>query len=265
VSGERGRAGEPLLSVEELHAGYGQADVVRGVSFTVYPGEAICLIGPNGAGKSTTLRAITGLLKARAGRVVFGGKAVTGWSPGRLAKAGIVHVPEGNRTFARMSVRENIELGALAVGRGLSPETLELAYTLFPILERRSTQAATNLSGGEKKMLAIARGLAAQPRVLVLDEPTAGLAPVVIDEIAERITELNRQGLSMVISEQSLELPDYLAGRTYLISRGETRWEGRAGNLRANHEVLSAVVGEGVEELLPPTSNPQYLKEDDDD
>lgn len=238
-----------LLEVTGLRAGYGALEVVRGLNFTVRSGQVVCLVGANGAGKSTALHALTGLAKARGGRVEFNGTDVTGWNARRLAQAGLVHVVEGNRTFGRMTVLENIEVGAFGLGRRLRPETLDSIYSLFPILSRRAGQPAANLSGGEKKMLAMARGLAAEPTLLVLDEPTSGLAPVVIDEVADRICALNEGGLSMLISEQGLELPDRTTAYTYLISRGETRWEGVAGNLRDVPEVLTAVVGEGVEDL----------------
>lgn len=242
--GDSGCDREPnLLAVEGLCAGYGRVDVVHSVDLGIPEKGLIALIGPNGAGKTTLLHATIGIIRARSGSVWLRGEKVGRTSPQWAARNRIAFVTEGNRTFGTMTVEENIHVGARAVGLRIPDHRFKAIYDLFPVLGRRRRQHAGTLSGGEKKMLGIARGLAIDPRLLILDEPSAGLAPAVIQQIGGALTDLNSSHLTMLVVEQSLELPDQLGAMTYLMQRGQIVWRGLAGQLALVSEVASAVVG----------------------
>jgi branched-chain amino acid transport system ATP-binding protein len=214
------------LQVRDLVAGYGSAEVLHELSLDVAAGEAVALIGPNGAGKSTLFKILSGLVKARAGTVAFGGEDITNSAPHRIVPAGIVHVPEGRQVFPEMSVRGNLELGGFAAREG-SEERLEDVLNLFPRLRERLGQSAETLSGGEQQMLAIGRGLMARPSLLLLDEPTLGLAPVIVDEVLDRLREARATlGTSMLVAEQNVYLAKRLCDRFYVVTNGRIVREG---------------------------------------
>jgi branched-chain amino acid transport system ATP-binding protein len=233
-----------LLALEGLHAGYGAIRAVRGISLDVEDGETVCLIGSNGAGKSTTLRAISGLVRAIAGSVRFRDRDVTNMAPHRIAEAGIAHVPEGRGIFARLTVTENLAMGAY-LRRG--PEVagdLERTFEMFPRLRERAHQTAGTLSGGEQQMLAIGRALMARPRLLLLDEPSMGLSPILTQAIFERIREINREGTTILLVEQNATSALAISNRGYVIESGEIVLSGTGAALAANDRVRRAYLGE---------------------
>ena len=208
----------PLLQIEQVDAGYGQTDVLKGVSLTVQPGEIVALLGANGAGKTTTLLTISGLVPVRSGTVRFQERSITGCSPDRVVGFGISHVPEGRRILPRMTVLENLELGAyLRQDWDAVRQDLAQMLELFPILGRRSRQLAGNLSGGEQQMLAIARGLMARPKLLLLDEPSLGLAPKMVTAIFDTLARINRGGVTLLLVEQNAYLTLRIAHRAYVL------------------------------------------------
>ena len=230
---------EPLdrLMVEHLSAGYGASAVVRDVSLRIAPGEAVALLGRNGAGKTTTLMAIAGALRPASGTVAIDGRPVAGLPSFRIARSGLSLVPQGRRIFATLSVRENLTLGS----RG---GNLHDVHALFPVLAKRAGVAGTALSGGEQQMLAIGRALVTGPRVLLLDEPSEGLAPKVIREIGELVARLRRDsGLSVLIAEQNLALAFAVADRIYVMERGEIVHESSAGEFRNDAELQKKYLG----------------------
>jgi branched-chain amino acid transport system ATP-binding protein len=214
------------LEVDGLVAGYGSAEVLHDLSIRVAAGEAVALIGPNGAGKSTLFKVLSGLVRARSGTISFGGQDITNAPAHRIVPAGVVHVPEGRQVFPEMSVRGNLELGGFAARDG-SAERLEGVLDLFPRLRERLGQSAETLSGGEQQMLAIGRGLMARPSLLLLDEPTLGLAPVVVDEVLDRLVEARTTlGTSMLVAEQNVYLAKRLCDRFYVVTNGRVVREG---------------------------------------
>jgi branched-chain amino acid transport system ATP-binding protein len=221
--------------------------MVRGVSLTLDSAETICIVGPNGAGKTTLLKSISGLIKPRAGIVTWLRKPVTGRSAHFLAKAGFVHVPEGAGGFPSMTVRENLEVALLAVGRRASAEDFARVFQVFPAIETRVKQVAGTLSGGEQRMLAIARGLMVRPLALLVDEPSLGLSPVLTVRVAEALSQMKASGMAIVIAEQNLGLAEHFGGRAILMNRGEFLWSGPAADLRSAHAVQHAVLGVGLE------------------
>jgi branched-chain amino acid transport system ATP-binding protein len=216
----------PILRVDGLRAGYGAAQVLHGVSLEVREGEAVAIIGPNGAGKSTLLKVLSGLVRAREGAVSLRGRDMTNAASHRLVSAGVVHVPEGRQVFPEMSVRTNLTLGGFAARQGAA-QRLEEVLDLFPRLRERIGQSADTLSGGEQQMLAVGRGLMANPAVLLLDEPTLGLAPIVVEEVLERLRAA-RQTLrtSMLVAEQNAYLTRELCDRYYVLINGRIVREG---------------------------------------
>jgi branched-chain amino acid transport system ATP-binding protein len=233
----------PLLQVSGLFAGYGHVPVLRDVSLSVMPGEVVTLIGANGAGKSTLLKTVMGLLRATAGEVRLGGEPVTRVAPERLVARGLALVPEGRMLFGPMSVEENLRLGAYARGRREYPEALERVYGLFPVLRERSRQKAATLSGGEQQMLAIGRALMSGPTVLLLDEPSLGLAPKVIAEIFATLDTLRSEGLSVLLVEQDVKIALRHADRGYVMRTGSIVMEGLASDLLANEQVRHIYLG----------------------
>ncbi|OLE39515.1 MAG: branched-chain amino acid ABC transporter ATP-binding protein [Candidatus Rokubacteria bacterium 13_1_20CM_2_70_7] len=233
-----------MLEVRDLSVAYGDLRVLWGVGFTVRPGELVALIGPNGAGKSTTLKAIAGLIGVEDGTVTLDGTSLLGEPPYTRIRRGISLVPEGRGLFPAMSVEENLELGGFAVPppEGLA-RALERVYALFPVLGQRRRQLAGALSGGEQQMLAIGMGLVSRPRLLVLDEPSLGLAPLVVDHLYDTIARLRREGLTILLVEQQIFLALELADRACVIETGRIRHEGSGRALLADPHVQAAYLG----------------------
>ena len=234
----------PLLSVRGLHVGYGGIKAVKGVSFAVGEGELVTLIGANGAGKTTTLKAITGLQPATAGAVEFGGRPIAGRGPWDLVREGLVMVPEGRGTFARMTVVENLLMGAYTRGDAGVAGDVEEVYGLFPRLAERRAQLAGTLSGGEQQMLAMGRALMARPRLLLLDEPSMGLAPLMVERIFEVVSDIHRRGVTVLLVEQNASRALQLASRAYVMESGEIAMAGDAAALLADPKVRAAYLGE---------------------
>lgn len=235
---------EPVLQVRQLSAGYGRIGVVSGVSFDVAAGEVVTLIGSNGAGKSTLLKAIAGLISPSAGTVVLDGAIVTGTAPERLVRAGLALVPEGRMLFGPMSVIENLMLGAHTERRAaVIDHRLERVHALFPVLAERAAQPAATLSGGEQQMLAVGRALMSGPHVLLLDEPSLGLAPRVISEIFSVLDALRTDGLAVLLVEQDANLALKHADRGLVMRTGRVVLEGRAADLALDEDVRLAYLG----------------------
>ena len=233
-----------LLRLEGLEAGYGDLVAVRDVSLEVHPGELVALIGSNGAGKTTTLRAICGLIQPRRGIVEFDGARIDGLSSATIVARGIAHVPEGRQLFPSMTVRENLELGARTrESRRLRAETLERVYTLFPRLAERHAQLAGTLSGGEQQMAAIGRALMALPRILMLDEPSLGLAPVVVTAIFDNLVTINRRGTTVLLVEQNVLRALRLCARAYVLENGTVTMAGTRETLLADEGIKRAYLG----------------------
>jgi branched-chain amino acid transport system ATP-binding protein len=220
-----------LLEVEDLHAAYGLSRVLFGVSLEVHRGECVCLLGRNGVGKSTTLRAIMGLTPPSSGSVRWQGRDVTGWAPNRVARAGVGFVPEDRRIFAELSVWENLDVARRAANRP-GPWTLDAVYGLFPNLRELADRAGGNLSGGEQQMLTIARTLMGNPQILLLDEPSEGLAPLVVEHLLQQVLQLKRDGLTIMLAEQGVAFSLALADRVYVLEKGAVRFSGPASRLR---------------------------------
>jgi branched-chain amino acid transport system ATP-binding protein len=237
-----GSAG-PGLTVEQVHAGYGRVDVLRGCDLNVAPGEAIALIGPNGAGKSTLFKVIAGLVPARSGRVLLDGKVLRRSRANARARSGIVYVREGRCVFTGLDVAENLELGAIALGYDSRAEDYEHVFRLFPVLHAKRQQLAGTLSGGEQRMLAIARGLIAQPRFLLLDEPSLGLAPLLVQQLGDACRTLVDEGLSIILAEQNLGLVERMGGTVHLMTWGTVERRSDAATVRADEKVAQAVLG----------------------
>jgi len=235
----------PLLAIEGLRVAYGAVAAIRGVSLTVRAGEVVALLGANGAGKSTMLRAISGIVRPRAGHIRLAGQAIERLSPARIVRLGIGHCPEGRRIFGSLSVAENLRLGAATrVDRAGVAEDRERMLALFPILRERAQQPAGTLSGGEQQMLALARALMARPRLLLLDEPSLGLAPLLVQQIFRRLAELKAAGTTMLLVEQNIAVALDLADRAYVLRTGEIGLEGSAASLKADYErVAEAYLG----------------------
>jgi branched-chain amino acid transport system ATP-binding protein len=234
----------PILEVENIHSYYGNIHALRGISLTVEKGEIVTLIGANGAGKSTTLRTICGLLKPREGHVRFDNEDLAPYKPHDIIYKGMSMVPEGRRIFARLTVSENLEMGAYTRKRGpeLSKD-LERVFTLFPRLKERRSQVGGTLSGGEQQMLATARALMAHPRLLLMDEPSMGLAPVLVEAIFETIQQINKEGTTILLVEQNAQMALSVANRGYILQTGEIVLTDTAENLRNNAMVQKAYLG----------------------
>jgi branched-chain amino acid transport system ATP-binding protein len=222
-----------LLSVNDVHAAYGSSRVLFGISLDVARGECVCLLGRNGVGKTTTMRAIMGLTPPSAGRVVWKGQDIAGWPPFRVARAGIGFVPEDRRIFAELTVRENLEVAGRAAGRP-GRWTTAAVFALFPQLADLADRQGGLLSGGEQQMLTIGRTLMGNPELLLLDEPSEGLAPLVVENLLERVSGLKRDGLTILLAEQNVEFSLALADRVYLLEKGTVRFSGPAAELRDN-------------------------------
>ena len=233
-----------LLEVDNLSVNYGAIEAIRGCSLRVEQGEIVTLIGGNGAGKSTTLRTISGLLTPKSGTIRFDGQTIHGRPPHAITQSGLIHVPEGRGIFANLTVEENLMLGAYS--RNNSGEILadrEMALNLFPRVRERLSQAAGTLSGGEQQMLAIARALLARPKLLMLDEPSLGLAPQIVQTIFQVIRQINRTGATILLVEQNAAMALQVAHRAYVIEVGSIEMEGPAAELAASDEVRKAYLG----------------------
>jgi len=235
----------PLLEVKSLHAGYGGLPVLHGVTLKVGRGELVAVVGPNGAGKSTLFKTISGIVTPTAGEIVFDGVSLLAVQPYRRAHLGIAHVPEGRQVFPSLSVRENLEIGASSgKGRRAWNESCEKIYALFPILAERARQLAGTLSGGEQQMLAIGRGLASAPKLLMLDEPSMGLAPAIADEIFERIVAIHRDThVSVLLVEQRVAEALHFAARGYVLETGKVILEGDNEALTDTARIRRAYLG----------------------
>jgi len=230
---------EPVLEVEALQAGYGPAEVLFGVSLTLGRGEVAALMGRNGAGKSTTLKAIMGLLPARAGRVRFQGADITGLPPFRIARLGLGYVPEDRRIFTDLTVFENLEAGRRDA-RGRAAWTPERLFAVFPNLAEMRNRRASAMSGGEQQMLTIARTLMGNPDAVLLDEPSEGLAPVIVDQMAEAVLRMKAEGIAVLLSEQNLDFAAAVADRAYVIEKGGIRYQGTMEALESDDGARAA-------------------------
>jgi branched-chain amino acid transport system ATP-binding protein len=222
-----------LLEVHDIHAAYGSSRVLFGISLTVARGECVCLLGRNGVGKTTTMRAIMGLTPPSSGRIVFDGTDITGLPPHRIARLGLGFVPENRRIFAELTVWENLDVAARAAGRS-GHWTVETVYGLFPKLSELANRQGGFLSGGEQQMLTIGRTLMGNPDLLLLDEPSEGLAPLVVESMLEQVSRLKREGLTILLAEQGADFSPALADRVYVLEKGAVRFAGAASDLRDN-------------------------------
>jgi branched-chain amino acid transport system ATP-binding protein len=233
-----------LLTIEDIHSYYGHIHALKGITLEVNEGEIVTLIGSNGAGKSTALRTISGMMHPKKGRVLLDGKDISKKEPHEIVYQGMVHVPEGRGIFPTLTVKENLEMGAFTVGDSrLIEERMENGFTLFPRLKERIDQYGGTLSGGEQQMLAIARGLMMDPRLLMLDEPSMGLAPILVELIFDIIKELNKRGTTILLVEQNALMALSIAHRGYVLQTGQITVTDSAARLRDNKEVQKAYLG----------------------
>jgi branched-chain amino acid transport system ATP-binding protein len=234
-----------LLEVDDIEVRYGAIRALKGVSFHVEEGEVVALLGANGAGKTTTQKTVSGMMRPSLGEVRYDGQRIDGLPAHDLIKLGICHVPEGRRVFPRMSVAENLEMGAFRFKRS-DPEVLARVYDLFPRLKERETQYAGTLSGGEQQMLAIGRALMGKPRLLLLDEPSMGLAPLIVKQIFDIVREINQTGVTVLIVEQNAAQALGLANRGYVLETGEVVLSGSGTDLLADDRIRAAYLGEDI-------------------
>jgi branched-chain amino acid transport system ATP-binding protein len=233
----------PLLELKDISTFYGSIQALKGISIAVEEGEIVTLIGANGAGKSTTLRSISGLTPPREGSIRFDGKEIGETAPQEIVKLGISQAPEGRRVFPRMSVRENLELGAFLRRDAAVADDLNRVFQLFPRLEERDKQKAGTMSGGEQQMLAIGRALMSNPKLLLLDEPSMGLAPILVERIYETIAEINKQGTTILLVEQNANYALEVSSRGYVLQTGQVTMAAESSSLRENPEVQKAYLG----------------------
>ncbi len=237
-------SGEIILELEGVASAYGKIDAVKGIDLTVRRGQIVTLLGANGAGKTTTLKTISGLVRARSGRIVFEGRDITQASAHDIARAGVVHVPEGRHVLRGLTVRENLELGGFTVrDTAVRRERLEQVFTQFPILKDRQHQDGSLLSGGEQQMLAIGRALMHGPKILLLDEPSMGLAPKLVLETLKIVKRLNEAGTTILLVEQNARLALKLADYGYVLESGTIRLKGDAAQLRSDTSIIEAYLG----------------------
>jgi branched-chain amino acid transport system ATP-binding protein len=233
-----------VLALSDVTAGYGSIPAVREISIAVGEGEAVGLLGANGAGKSTTLRAISGLVRVSTGTITFLGRNINSLPPYEIAELGIAHVPEGRQVFPELTVKENLEIGAyVPKAKAERSRTLELVFNIFPVLAERRKQLAGTMSGGEQQMLAVGRGLMMKPRLLMLDEPSLGLAPVITDTTFEKIQEIHAMGTAILLVEQNVARALALVQRAYVLETGKVTIHGSSGELTRNKHVQAAYLG----------------------
>jgi branched-chain amino acid transport system ATP-binding protein len=232
-----------LLDIRALRGGYGRVEVLHGVDLTVGRGEIVALLGSNGAGKSTLNNTLCGIMRAWGGQVRFEGQDLTHAHYREIVKAGLIQVPEGRRVFPNLTVRENLELGSYTRGRERRAQNLERAFAIFPRLKERVAQRAGSMSGGEQQMLAIGRGLMAEPRLLILDEPSLGLSPLLVDELFTLIARLHDDGLAVLLVEQNVAQSLEVAQRAYVLENGHVRFSGLPAELLASDELRRAYLG----------------------
>ena len=232
-----------MLKVEDLHVYYGSIHAIKGVSFEVNEGEIVTLIGANGAGKSTTLNTVGGLLKARSGKISFMDKDLHGIGADKVVAQGMALCPEGRRVFQHMTVLENLEMGAYTRPASEMSDSLEKVYELFPRLKERYRQVAGTLSGGEQQMLAMGRALMSKPRLMMLDEPSMGLAPILVKQIFSIIEDMNKQGTTILLVEQNAQMALSVANRAYVLETGRITASGDAGELAESEEIKKAYLG----------------------
>ena len=232
-----------LLTIEGLHAGYGAVEVLRGVDLRIAPGELVALLGSNGAGKTTLNSVVSGLVPTWRGRVMFDGQDLTGAHYRRVVQAGLIQVPEGRKVFPNLSVLENLELGAFTRARARRADNLVRVFDTFPRLRERQSQLAGTMSGGEQQMLAIGRGLMAEPKLLILDEPSLGLSPLLVEEMFALIAQLRASGLAVLLVEQNVGQSLEIADRAYVMENGSIRFSGTSAELLASDTLRQAYLG----------------------
>jgi branched-chain amino acid transport system ATP-binding protein len=232
-----------LLSVRGLHAGYGETEILRGIDMVVGSGDIVAVLGSNGAGKSTLNLAISGLVQARQGSIEFDGRFIHDASPAAIVASGLIHVPEGRRIFPNMSVADNLDLGSYRRAAGRRANNRERVFSMFPRLRERATQRAGTLSGGEQQMLAIGRGLMAEPKLLILDEPSLGLSPLLVEEMFAMILRLNKDGLAVLLVEQNVVQSLDVVHRAYILEHGSFVMSGSAADIRSNANLKRAFLG----------------------
>ena len=232
-----------LLTIEGLHAGYGAVEVLRGVDLRIAPGELVALLGSNGAGKTTLNSVVSGLVPTWRGRVMFDGQDLTGAHYRRVVQAGLIQVPEGRKVFPNLSVLENLELGAFTRARARRADNLGRVFDTFPRLRERQSQLAGTMSGGEQQMLAIGRGLMAEPKLLILDEPSLGLSPLLVEEMFALIAQLRASGLAVLLVEQNVGQSLEIADRAYVMENGSIRFSGTSAELLASDTLRQAYLG----------------------
>ena len=231
-----------MLTVSDINVYYGPIHAIKGVSFEVKPGEIVALIGANGAGKSTVLKTVSGLLRPKTGSVVFDGRDITKTEAHKIVRSGLAHVPEGRRIFLQMTVMENLEMGAF-VKKAVSEEDLEIIYKSFPRLKERRRQIAGTLSGGEQQMLAMGRALMSRPKLMMLDEPSMGLSPILVEQVFEIIGELNKTGTTILLVEQNAGMALEVAHRAYVLETGVITLSGTGEELSKSDEIKKAYLG----------------------
>jgi branched-chain amino acid transport system ATP-binding protein len=232
-----------MLKVTQLNSGYGKVPILVDIDINVEEHETVTVIGPNGAGKSTLLKTIVGLVKPTSGSIELGGKSIQGMSPDNVVRQGISYVPEGGRPFPNMTVMDNLRMGAYTKRENLKNGVLDEMFELFPILKQRANQYARTLSGGERQMLAIARGLVARPKLLMLDEPSLGVAPKLVDEIYDKILKLKESGLTVLLVEQNISYALELADRGYVLENGHIIQQGNCKELSSSEHIKKAYLG----------------------
>jgi branched-chain amino acid transport system ATP-binding protein len=229
-----------MLAIEDIHTYYGDSYVLHGVSLTVHEGSVVALLGRNGAGKTTTLKSVMGVVPPRKGQILLKGEPITGLRPHAIARSGVSYLPEHRGLFPSLTVLENLEL---IEGRRPGPWTLKRVLEMFPQLRERGSSGANQLSGGEQQMLAIARSLLLNPELLILDEPTQGLAPIIVKDIAERLRAIKQEGLTILLVEQSFRFATDLADKVYVLGKGRIRWAGSSAEIKSDDEVQSTWLG----------------------
>jgi branched-chain amino acid transport system ATP-binding protein len=234
-----------LLELQDVHSAIGRHTVISGVSLDIQEGELVCMLGANGAGKSSLFKTVSGLLRPTQGTIIYEGDVINKKSPEKIVRLGISLCPEGRKLFPKLSVKKNLMMGAYTRYREKQAiaETLKGIYELFPILEERTNQDAGTLSGGEQQMLAIGRALMSKPRLLLLDEPSLGLAPLIVSRIMETIVDINRSGVTVLLSEQNASMALAISSRGYVLENGQVVMQGSAGELADNEEVRKAYIG----------------------